>query len=431
MKILKRILLKSFLVISGVMSAIILVEIILRMTPYKYLIVPPVGNREEVKKENGYYIPDDESGYDIGINRPKILINYPNDATNLDLFSNELGCRDIPYKGETEPILLIGDSFIYGNLALFEESFGVNLEKLIGIRVLKCGVGGYGTRQEYNKAKKILKKINTKPGLIIVGYFEGNDFQDDLVYPNSKVLDGYLVAYKILWDIKRGEIHTFTEDELRKRKEIALNPGIWVQIKMWLKSHSVIYAILKESDPLKRILYKLGIVDKPAPIDTNRVPFIPEEELPWLKVAWEKHLTNIKSLKSLAEEHNSKFLLILIPLKENIYAFRRPKNILSEYKYDFDYPRKRILDFCKKENLDCFDLTPHFREYAKQEKHILDGKKDLYWMYDGHWGPMGQKIAALLVAKHILQKELIDVDNRAEKLSSIESELSRLKENLK
>lgn len=52
-------------------------------------------------------------------------------------------------------------------------------------------------------------------------------------------------------------------------------------------------------------------------------------------------------------------------------------------------------------------------------------------MYDGHWGPMGQKIAALLVAKHILQKELIDVDNRAEKLSSIESELSSLKENLK
>lgn len=108
MKILKRILLKSFLVISGVMSAIILMEIILRMTPYKYLIVPPVGNREEVKKENGYYIPDDESGYDIGINIPKILIHYQSDATYFDLFSNELGCRDIPYKGETEPILLIG-----------------------------------------------------------------------------------------------------------------------------------------------------------------------------------------------------------------------------------------------------------------------------------------------------------------------------------
>jgi len=268
--------------------------------------------------------------------------------------------------------------------------------------------------------------------LIIVGYCEANDLEGDLLYPNYTVLDGYLVAYKILWDIKRGEIHTYTEDELRKQMEIALNPkGIGIQIKMCLRTHSAIYGIPKESDLLRGILYKLGLVDRRTSPDIIRVPFIPEEELPWLKVAWEKHLTNIKSLKSLAEEHNSKFLLILIPLKENIYAFRRPKNILSEYKYDFDYPRKRILDFCKKENLDCFDLTPHFREYAKQERHILDGRKDLYWMYDSHWGPMGQKVAALLMAKHILQKELIDVDNRAEKLSSIESELSRLKENLK
>ncbi len=60
--------------------------------------------------------------------------------------------------------------------------------------------------------------------MIIVGYCEANDLEGDLLYPNYTVLDGYVVAYKILWDIKRGEIHTYTEDELRKQMEIALNP---------------------------------------------------------------------------------------------------------------------------------------------------------------------------------------------------------------
>ena len=108
-----------------------------------------------------------------------------------DIWSNELGCFDEPYRGEKDVILLVGDSFTH-SYAPFADKWGTRLEKLLHYRVLKCGVNGYGTRQELLKAQEIIARIHRSPRLIIVGYF-WNDLLDDSAFPSLTAVDGYLV----------------------------------------------------------------------------------------------------------------------------------------------------------------------------------------------------------------------------------------------
>ena len=54
-------------------------------------------------------------------------------------------------------ILLVGDSFTH-SYAPFPDKWGTRIEKLLHYRVLKCGVTGYGTKQEWLKAAEIISK---------------------------------------------------------------------------------------------------------------------------------------------------------------------------------------------------------------------------------------------------------------------------------
>jgi len=69
-----------------------------------------------------------------------------------------LGCFDAPFKNDRDYAVLVGDSFTWG-WTPFGEKFGTIIEESCGIRILKCGVGGYGTKQEFLKLKKIVKNI--------------------------------------------------------------------------------------------------------------------------------------------------------------------------------------------------------------------------------------------------------------------------------
>ena len=60
------------------------------------------------------------------------------------------------------------------------------------MRVLKCGVTGYGTKQEFLKARRVIGTLASPPRLVIVAYF-GNDLHDDLGSPTKLVYNGQLM----------------------------------------------------------------------------------------------------------------------------------------------------------------------------------------------------------------------------------------------
>ena len=173
------------LVLASFLAILVFLEVALHFTSYRRLLLRD-------RQIRYYYQADAAKGFDIRPNVGKIGTSVDNGSVKYDIWSNELGCFDAPYRGEKDVILLVGDSFTH-SYAPFEAKWGTRLEKLLNYRVLKCGVNGYGTRQELLKAQDIIAQIHRSPRLIIVGYF-WNDLQDDYTFPSLTVVDGFLVV---------------------------------------------------------------------------------------------------------------------------------------------------------------------------------------------------------------------------------------------
>jgi hypothetical protein len=111
---------------------------------------------------------------------------------------------------------------------------------------------------------------------------------------------------------------------------------------------------------------------------------------------------------------------VLIPTKEQVYDFlKTPEGD------DPEQPNRILGDFFEKEEIGHIDLTPLFRKHAGQKpRKRLDDKKDLYWHRNVHWNIKGNHLAALLVARHVLEKGLLDVPDRERKLGAIDEELA-------
>ena len=139
----KKPLLNIFLILVSLLIVIISLEVVLRFTHYNTIISKNMGFRN-------YFRSDAIKGYDIQANIDKFQSNT-DDEIYFNIWSNELGCFDEPYKGEKDYILLMGDSFSHGQVP-FADKWGSQIERLLEYRVLKCGVPGYGTKQEFLKA---------------------------------------------------------------------------------------------------------------------------------------------------------------------------------------------------------------------------------------------------------------------------------------
>ncbi len=91
---------------------------------------------------------------------------------------------------------------------------------------------------------------------------------------------------------------------------------------------------------------------------------------------------------------------------------------------------KRLKDFFDKENINFFDLTPAFQEYAdrRPRKH-LDPKRDLSFEGDGHWTLKGNRLAALLVVDYLLKTYPALVGGARNIQARVAEELQRLATN--
>ncbi|HTZ11224.1 MAG TPA: hypothetical protein VMD04_02445, partial [Candidatus Margulisiibacteriota bacterium] len=315
-KTFKNRLLNISLLAFSVIFAVLLVEILLHFTRYRYYII---------KYPPGFDCPDRAAMYDICENHPPIREDHA--EFSVVLFSNALGCFDREYFGEKDYIFLTGDSFTFGH-ALFEDKYGTLLEGYLGERVLKCGVGGYGSIQEYLKIKKVVGRIGLNPKLIIVGYWMGDDLRNDL----DCLQKGYTLE---------GENSPAEERLLQglfKPSYSLHHPRLSLlqKAKEWLVTHSLAYHFFNKNALVRAVGEKLGLID----ILFANLEFAPLNEYPWLKDAWEFHLGNLKEIKKLADSYRSELLIVLLPADLQVYDFLKPKG-----RYDFNQPNRMLANF--------------------------------------------------------------------------------------
>jgi hypothetical protein len=279
--------------------------------------------------------------------------------------------------------------------------------------VLKCGVNGYGTKQELLKAQDIIAQIHRSPRLIIVGYF-WNDLSDDYAFPALTVVDGFLVTSQKYKDPKTDRLpdiavlektYTFWE------KLTGTYPFSTREMaNRFLDQHLVVVKLFNQS---------LGRLFPPKNSYADPLHFLVFSEEPRVQAIWTKHLENLKAFKELAAAQGSELLVVLIPTNIQVYPC-----LTGGHKIDLERPNRILDDFLQKEQIKYLDLLPLFRKYADQTpRKLLSSDKDLYWRYNSHWSRKGEHLAGLLVSRYILENNLVQVANPGEKLKNIEEKL--------
>ncbi len=367
----KKFLLNAGLIVASLLVTVICAELVLRLTSYAKLL-PFSG----VPKY--YYEADKDAGYDISPNVASSTMRFVDGA--FPIWSNSLGCFDTPYNGEQPYIFLSGDSFAWG-FSPFADKWGTELQTLLGARIVKCGVPGYGTKQELAKTTKTLATL-PKPTMIIVSYF-ANDPNDDAAFPNSLVYQGQLIK-------NLSNDPTLTYDQLQQKLpqyaqwaqeycmwNMPVHPALQA-VKCYLRNHSILYLLaqsaIKDIAP-KQLLQDVGIVNQePASVPTTDASFA-------------AHLANIAGLKNLAQKEGSKLLFVFIPPKEDTYATTTSTTYAAEEA------------FMQKQGITYFDPLSQFRAAAAATS------SPLYWQDDLHFNPEGNHLFGLLVAQYMFEQK--------------------------
>jgi hypothetical protein len=402
--------LNAGLILLSIVAVLVLVETALRFTPYRYLLTRDRHLRY-------YYRADFAKGFDIAPNVRGKRLSVDN-RVEFEIWSNELGCFDEPYRNESDYVLLLGDSFTH-SFAPFPDKWGTQIEKLLHYRVLKCGVTGYGTKQELLKAAEIISQVRRQPRLIIVGYF-WNDLSDDYSFPSLTVIDGFLVNAGKYRDPKTGQL---SKEKLEKHYTFwdrwfsgAYPLSFGEKIRYYLDQHLIIMNLINDA------LVRLFPSRKNAFGESNKFLAF-QEPAPWAREIWKRHLANLAAFKDLAAANGAKLLVVLIPTNTQVYPFLAPHQGL-----DLERPNRTLGSFLQGQGIDYLDLLPLMRTYAdEQPRSSLNPDRDLYWQHNSHWSIRGEHLAGLLVSRYILEHRLVQVPDSEDKLRQIEAKLRKFR----
>ncbi len=399
----------ALLLAAGCFFALAIFEFGLRLTGRASYLYPPVRWLNTADLELGFRLTPNFRAVQRGKE-----FEHP-------IWTNEAGCFDDPYiEGEKKEILLLGDSFAH-SYAPFDEKWGTGLEKLTGLEVAKCGVSGYGTRQEYLFLRKLRPLF--RPSLVVVAYFAGNDLLEDALGPRfTTVWNGYLVR-RCRLDFRTGE------KKCRSREEIERRGRAWTEnrlfrARLWFGSHLAAWNFLK------------GLLGSAEGAASGKLvlPYIEQNDEPngldWLGAAWEAHLGNLLAIRDYCRENNLSLLVVVVPSAEQVYPerWRREFGSLERklagegLRLDRLAPNDKIERLCREEGLECLDLLPDFERRAHRERSVLTAR-DLYYNFDPHWNVRGNGLAALLAARRVLEMDLVRTAGKREKLEEIDRRL--------
>lgn len=358
-----------------------------------------------------YFVADDELGFDIAPNVAIASHHISAEGIEYNIWSNRLGCFDKDFLHNEDYYLLVGDSFSWG-YSPFESKWGYLLEQQLNKRLLKCAVTGYETKGQLIKAKRIIEQLNSRPEKILVGYYVGNDIKDSYLFPFRTVYDGYLIKQRFIANLE-GEIKFKSRDQIaaeyKHYRHIRSAKGLG-PVEYWLYQNSAIYGLYHrlrypptqkthdDNTLLKRTKNSISAKESLA----YRVHM-----KPWQNQAWNAHLNDINDFAEFAKSINSEIIFILIPSKEQVYAFLQKQGI------DYDKPNDFLRGHFDRNHIRYFDLLASFREAAKT--HTIDTLVDgdgLYFAVDGHWNENGNRLAAKTIFDYLQAKNTVTTVGR-------------------
>ena len=312
------------------------------------LMITEIGLRMFLPQQESmeWFLSNEKYGY---VNKANFhqKYHYVQSDFIMDVKTNSFGHRAADYnlsRLDIRRILLLGDSFTFGQGVNIKESFSIKLEILLNqlcekFVVINTGVGGWGTLQENTYAKDHFDLF--KPDIIVIT-FCGNDPDDDVKFKNG------------MSDNEKGVIPF---------------PG-----KTFFRRHSHLYRmIFYKYYKLVHTWYAkwmVAIDGKPGTIDMQSGSIITED-------GWKETLGYIRTFHHEFLKFNANGILLVqatSPLEPNI--------------------RNHLLSISNGKNLIYVDLFDDVNSLKPEQRRTP---------HDGHWGPKMHSISAEKIFNAILK----------------------------
>lgn len=272
-------------------------------------------------------------------------------------------------------IVAIGDSHTYGNTATMANSWPYVLGRLTGRSVYNMGLGGYGPNQYF---ALLPKALTLKPKIVICGLYMGDDFEN-----------AFLITYGLQYWAYLRELHDKNVD-----------PDIWPQeqvstwhkaLRVWLSRYSVAYQLLFHGPLMGLVQGEYQITHAaalfPSTATVLSVPdkhileaFLPigilhrlNQDSVAVREGMRISFTLLKQMHTLTCEHGSKFLVVVIPTKESVFAdYIEKRNlplreVLDRVIYNERLARKRTVEFLTASGIPYVDVLPALQASIGQQ----------------------------------------------------------------
>jgi len=338
---------KSILLFLGVILVFFLIfEIGLRILNY-----PTYGFQE------GFFQADEIIGYRLSPNYSGVQSSY---HRLVEINTNSKGLRDFREytyeKGDKQRILVLGDSYSFGNAVELEDSYVELLRQSFNeeVEIINTGVSGYGINNEY------LYFIN-----------EGLRYNPDIILLQFCVNDWE--SYKIIKenDIEkidlRNSLTASKEGILISNVKKRLSSSIHLFFLMKLRSYNFLYS------KAKLIISKINSAEKQeAPVF-----YMPKDSKEYAE-SYEGYFNLLKKLK---ESTNAKIILFSGP---HILYLTDSEKIMQEYNLNYSMEPNQVEE----------SLEQMTKDLQIDFIRIQSNDPDIFLKVDGHWTPRGNQIIA-------------------------------------
>ena len=306
----------------------------------------------------GLIVKDDLLGFKQASNFTARHVNT-NSGFSVTITTNSLGLRsrEVEKEKTKRRVLVLGDSVVWGFGVEDNETFPSILnDETEGFEFINAALSDYSTKQELDYLRR--DGIKLKPDVVMLGFFVGNDFVDNLVRSGNASIRVESSWFKGLKRWVRKNIKTY-EFVMRRLRGI----------------YSVRLFLIKTGLANNEDFYQYRIYIKDYDNDVNEA----------INITFDY----IREMNSLTKRNNITFVMLLIPPKYQIYdkewQAALEYNRFKEDEVERMKPTIILKDFCRKNNIEYIDLL----------EDLKNVKEDIYIKRDtSHFNALGHRIIA-------------------------------------
>ncbi len=296
----------------------------------------------------------------------QMVTKWDKQVTTLDFGLRSNGG---PRPENEKSILVVGDSFAFGDQVSDNETWSAVLEKNTGIPVLNGGVCGYGIDQMIHRAEELVPQL--RPDILIVGIIPADVARTSCLELYGVPKPYYTLTYGKL-EHQTGHMESFFNAPL---------PEETTKWKILGYSYLLSSVFFKSSVPL---FYK------------NPYKFAHDKGLKVSRLLLDK-------LLGLKEDFDVQVVLLLQYKLKNIY-------------YRLELDDDGIVEISDKKEAvgDMIELAKHAHDMGLmvmdtydifREVYEKDGGEGLARMYEGHFSPKGNETVAKFIARRLKDPE--------------------------